>query len=135
MNELITPELSDEILKFLTEKIELGDFGEFRSHDFPHTDRIGVNVMDALLDDLREKGLIDILSRGHVGYDYSYEISINKAALDFQRHGGFSGLDHSLKVSLEKLVKEVADLPAHTKQRIIPIVEEIENYLKKLGEK
>lgn len=132
MNELITPELSDQILNFLVEKIELGDYEEFQSHDFPQSDVVSVEVIDVLLDDLREKGLIEILTRGHSGYDYAYEISINKTAVDFQKHGGFLGQDLALRQNLQKLLSELSDLPKDTSHRIRKIVEEIEQYLVRL---
>jgi hypothetical protein len=132
MNELITPELSDEILNFLIEKVDLGDYEEFKSHDFPRSDQVTVDVIDVLLDDLREKGLIEILTRGHSGYDYTYEISINKTAVDFQQHGGFLGQDVALKNNLRKLLNELSELPEETSARIRSIVTEIEQYLVRL---
>lgn len=132
MNELITPELSDQILNFLVSRIELGDYEEFKSHDFPQSDKLTVDVIDVLLDDLREKGLIEILSRGHSGYDYAYEISLNKTAVDFQQHGGFKGQDVALKQNLKKLLDALDELPEETTQNIRGIVGEIENYLIRL---
>ncbi len=135
MNELITPELSDLILDFLIEKINLGDYEEFKSHDFPFSDRISVDAIDVLLDDLKEKGLIEILARGHSGYDYAYEISVNKAAIDFQRHGGFKGQETQLKQNLEKLLHELQELPGLPREKTLVIhdlVAGIKSYLDSL---
>lgn len=132
MNELITPELSDRILDFLVEKIDLGDYEEFKSHDFPAADQIGVDATDVLIDDLRGKGLIEILARGHSGYDYAYEISLNKTAIDFQRRGGFKGQETLLRQNLEKLVSELnglTGLPDEQTGRIRAIVSDIREYL------
>ncbi|ODS80135.1 MAG: hypothetical protein ABS46_15190 [Cytophagaceae bacterium SCN 52-12] len=111
MNKLITPDLSDQLLDFLVQKVNLGDYEEFKSHDFPKSDQLSVDAVDVLLDDLREKGLIEILSRGHSGYDYTYEISVNKAAIDFQRGGGFKGRELLLKDCLNRLLLELETLP------------------------
>ncbi len=132
MNELITPELSDQILDFLLEKVNLGDYEEFKSHDFPKSDQLSVDAVDVLLDDLREKGLIEILSRGHSGYDYAYEISVNKAAIDFRRRGGFKGQELLLKDSLSRLLLEldtVPDVPTGKKETIRQLVSQIRTCL------
>ncbi len=132
MNKLITPDLSDQLLGFLLEKVNLGDYEEFKSHDFPQSDQLSVDALDVLLDDLREKGLIEILSRGHSGYDYTYEISVNKTAIDFQRRGGFKGQELLLKDSLNRLLLELETLqevPAGKKETIRELVSRIRTYL------
>ena len=111
MNNIITPELSDQFLNFLLEKVNLGDYEEFKSLDFPKSDQLSVDAIDVLLDDLKEKGLIEILSRGHSGYDYTYEISVNKTAIDFRRMGGFKGQELLLKKALTQLLLELETLP------------------------
>ncbi len=132
MNELITPDLSDQILGFLLQKVNLGDYEEFKSHDFPQSDQLSVDAVDVVLDDLREKGLIEILSRGHSGYDYTYEISVNKTAIDFQRRGGFKGQELLLKESLNRLLLELETLqevPTGKKETIRSLVALIKSYM------
>ncbi len=132
MNNLITPDLSDKILDFLLQKVNLGDYEEFKSHDFPQSDQLGVDAVDVLLDDLREKGLIEILSRGHSGYDYTYEISVNKTAIDFRRKGGFKGQELLLKDSLNRLIAELEtmpELPAGKEETIRSLVASIKSYM------
>jgi len=135
MNELITPELSDKYIAFLTEKIQLGDYEEFRSHDFPLSDQLTVDAIDAVLDDLKQKGLIEILTRGHSGYDYAYEISINKYTLDFKRLGGFQGQEELLRKNLELLLAEVESIdqiPAEKVEIIRHLISDIRGYLVEL---
>lgn len=132
MNKLITPDLSDQILDFLLQKVNLGDYEEFKSHDFPQSDQLSVDAVDVVLDDLREKGLIEILSRGHSGYDYTYEISVNKTAIDFRRRGGFKGQELLLKETLNRLLLELETLqevPIGKKETIRQLVESIKSYM------
>ncbi len=132
MNKLITPDLSDQILDFLLQKVNLGDYEEFKSHDFPQSDQLSVDAVDVVLDDLREKGLIEILSRGHSGYDYTYEISVNKTAIDFRRRGGFKGQELLLKDTLNRLLLELETLqevPVGKKETIRQLVESIKSYM------
>ncbi|GAA4434826.1 hypothetical protein GCM10023091_10300 [Ravibacter arvi] len=135
MNELITPELSDRYLRFLVEKINLGDYEEFKSHDFPLSDKISVDAVDVILDDLKEKELIEILSRGHSGYDYTYEISVNKTAVDFLHRGGFTHQENQLRPTLEKLIAEldaINGLPEKNMSRINDLANELKAFLAEL---
>lgn len=132
MNQLITPALSDQIIDFLIDKIQLGDYEEFKSHDFPLSDTLSVDAIDAVLDDLKQKGLIEILTRGHTGYDYTYEIAINKSTLDFQRLGGFRGQELMLRKNLELILAELdtfSEVPSEKLDIIRQLVQEIKDYL------
>lgn len=132
MNKLVTPELSDTLLNYLISNISLGDSAELETKDFPVPSEITPDALNSLIEDLASQGLIEIESSGYGDGIFVYNISINKRAIDFQRHGGFVGQEVLFKQNVEKLLLEIKNLkPSSTEQaeKITAIVGNIASFL------
>jgi len=99
---MFTPELKDQVLKALTEH-QLTKFS-FNPRELAFELELDLDQLIALLEYFERKGLISDLTFG-LGANYC-SLTLRVEAFDLVRMGGFTALEQTFELELQKLQKE-----------------------------
>lgn len=104
---MITPEIKDQILRFICDECEFEETSRFETKEFFDIASVSLNELDAFISQLKRMKLLG--SNSEV-YEDQTNVQLYLEAQDFLRIGGFTAREAILIQNIEKLDLEMQKL-------------------------